>query len=88
MRVPMEMQMQLHPLTYTLAVLLIWSHWGLWIWLDHFEEVQKHDRFLGRSLTLLCGPAAWLTAFWRLTHPKWHRRRQLPQMQGQFWGDN
>lgn len=88
MRVPMEMQMQLDPLTYALAVLVIWSHWGLWIWLDHFKEIHKHDRLFGHSLTLLCGPAAWLTALWQLKHPKWHQRRRLPQMQRQFWGDN
>ena len=88
MKAPMEIPMQLDPMSYSLAALVIWSHWGLWIWLDHFENVRRHGSFFGHSLSFLCGPAAWLTSFWRLTHPEWRRRHRLLQMQRQFWGEN
>jgi hypothetical protein len=67
------------------AALLIWSLWGLWVWLDHYGKRPSEDGFL----TFICGPAAWLTAFWRLFHePKRRKERRFPEVQRKFWGDN
>lgn len=88
MRAPMEIQMHLDPVTYSLAALVIWSHRGLWIWLDHFENVRRNGRCFGHSLSFLCGPVAWLTIFWRLTHSEWRRGQRFLQMQRQFWREN
>jgi hypothetical protein len=67
------------------VILFVWSLWGLWIYLDERARGGPSNFFI----TLIAGPAAWLTAVWYLKHrrasaPKKPRRRQW-QMSSEYW---
>jgi hypothetical protein len=55
------------------VILFVWSHWGLWIYLNGRGRSGRAN-FL---VMLIAGPAACLTAVWYLTH----RRAFAPKKQ-------
>jgi len=67
------------------VILFVWSHWGLWIYLNGRGRSGRAS-FL---VTLIAGPAAWLTAVWYLTHRRAFAlkkpRRQQWQMPSEYW---
>jgi hypothetical protein len=68
---------------------LAWSLLGLWLWLNFDENDGGVGPFLRFMFTFLCGPAAWLTATWKATHPPRRRRGVRPIKAEQWtWPDN
>jgi hypothetical protein len=69
------------------AVILIWSLWGLWLYLD----ARGHGDRLGVIAMLIFGPAAWVTVVWYLTHRRLTvRKKQVQQskVDWEHWGRN
>src|SRR6266481_2526380 len=63
---PAEGDLHIHLSTEALilAIVLVWSLWGLWIYLTD-REIEGGSSW---GFCFMCGPAAWVTAFWHLTH--------------------
>ncbi len=56
-----------------LAFVLVWSLWGLWIFLDSKGRGQPCNFIT----MLICGPSAWLTALWYATHRRLFQKKPL-----------
>jgi hypothetical protein len=58
---------------FVLAIVLIWSLLGLWIYLTD----REFENGSNPAFCIICGPAAWVVAIWYFAHRRFFAKKPL-----------